>query len=85
MFNLFNPLPTDPELSCERGLVLAADGVAVGEGVQRRRVQVSLQLLQSCFGAVLRLTAVHRLAGQQEDAVLAPPRRLGGGKDLTEA
>lgn len=50
--------------------------------MQRRRVQVALQLLQSRLGSVLRLAAVDRLAGQQEDALLTPPRRLGGGKEL---
>lgn len=67
-----NSLLTDPELSSECRLILAADGVVVKEGVKRCRVQVLLQLLQGCFGSILRLTAVHRLAGQQEDAFLAP-------------
>lgn len=67
---------SDPELSCERRLILAADGVAVREGVQRRRVQVSLQFLQRRLSPFLRLTAVHRLAGEQEDAFLTPVRRL---------
>lgn len=72
----FIQLRTDPELSGERRLILAADGVAVGEGVKRRRFQVSLQFLQSCFSPILRLTAVHWLAGQQEDALLTPARCL---------
>lgn len=63
IINLLNPLLTNPELSSERCLILAADGVAIGKGVQRSRVQVSLQLLQCCFSSVLRLTAVHWLAG----------------------
>lgn len=34
IINLLNPLLTNPELSRERCLILAADGVAIGEGVQ---------------------------------------------------
>lgn len=63
IINLLNPLVTNPELSSERCLILAADGVAIDEGVQWSRVQVSLQLLQGCFSSVLRLTAVNWLAG----------------------
>lgn len=72
-FNLLSPLPADPELSSERRLILAADGAVVSEGVERRCFQVSLQFLQSCFSSILRLTAIYWLAGQQEDALLAPP------------
>lgn len=46
--------------------------------MQRRRVQVSLKFVQSCFGPILRLAAVDWLAGQQDDALLAPARCLGG-------
>lgn len=71
--NRLNVLPADPKLRGEHRLVLAVDGTAVSEGVQRRRVQVSLQLLQSGFSSILRLTPVYRLARQEEDALFTPP------------
>lgn len=71
-------LRTDPELSVEHRLVLTADGAAVSQRVQRWRVQVSLQFLQSCFSSILRLTSVNWLAGQEEDALLTPLGYLQG-------
>lgn len=72
------PRLPDHELSGEYRLVLAANSVAVCKGVQRSRVQISLQLLQGCFSSILRLTSVHWLAGQQENAFLAPTQSLQG-------
>lgn len=65
-------LASDPELRIEHCLVLTADGAVVRKGVETCRVQVSLQLLQGCFGSILRLTTVYWLVRQQEDTVLAP-------------
>lgn len=78
-----NPHLTDHERSSECRLILAANSVAVHKGVQWRRLQISLQLLQGCFSSILRLTAVHWLAGQQENAFLAPAQSLQG-KDVLE-
>lgn len=68
----------DHELSGEYRLILAANSAAVCKGVQWCCVQISLQLLQRCFSSILRLTSVHWLAGQQENAFLTPTQSLQG-------